>query len=276
MLTAVDERDRADAIELLTLLVAAAHRGAGHLRPHLPANADVEAAAVALRALAGGEPFIHAVGVNELALDGPDVGIDLRAADGRWWRVNLLGPRDERPRVRRIQVFERPPVFPGRPGGLIVCLGGASSAGKSSLMVALSERAGTPWTRFDEMVPGQMPIRYLIWRGAAGPLREGFLAAVAALASAGNQVIMSARPAADVRAAFQAIPTVFARLVCPLDVLVARQASRPDRWAGLAEETHAADQLVRGYDLEIDTSANSPEEAADILLDHLERLRPEH
>jgi chloramphenicol 3-O-phosphotransferase len=40
--------------------------------------------------------------------------------------------------------------------------------------------------------------------------------------------------------------------------------------------SHAADQLVRGYDLEIDTSANSPEEAADIVLAHLERLRPEH
>ena len=201
---------------------------------------------------------------------GTAVGLDLRTQDGRWWHLDASVTASAPPRFTALRVHARPPAFNGRPGGLIVCVFGPSSSGKSALMEALADQAGTPWTRFDEMFPGQIPIRYLIWPGAAGPMRPGFLAGVAAFARAGNQVALSAAPDPDVRAAFDGIATVFVHLTARLEILLARQADRRDRWAGLAEETHAADQGRSRWDLEIDTSAVSAEDAARQLISYLE------
>jgi len=201
---------------------------------------------------------------------GTAVGLDLRTQDGRWWHLDASLSASAPPRLMAVLIHVRPPAFTGRSGGLIVCVFGPSRSGKSALMEALAERAGTPWTRFDEMFPGKIPIRYLIWPGAAGAMRSGFLAGVAAFARAGNQVTLSAAPDPDVRAAFEGITTVFVHLTARLEILVARQAARRDRWAGLAEETHAADQGTTGWDLEIDTSAISAEHAARQLISFLE------
>jgi len=201
---------------------------------------------------------------------GTAVGLDLRTQDGRWWHLDASVTASAPPRFTALRVHARPPAFNGRPGGLIVCVFGPSSSGKSALMEALADQAGTPWTRFDEMFPGQIPIRYLIWPGAAGPMRPGFLAGVSAFARAGNQVALSAAPDPDVRAAFDGIATVFVHLTARLEILLARQADRRDRWAGLAEETHAADQGRSRWDLEIDTSAVSAEDAARQLISYLE------
>src|SRR5215472_1588727 len=161
---------------------------------------------------------------------GTAVGLDLRTQDGRWWHLDASVTTSAPPRFTALRVHARPPAFNGRPGGLIVCVFGPSSSGKSALMEALADQAGTPWTRFDEMFPGQIPIRYLIWPGAAGPMRPGFLAGVAAFARAGNQVALSAAPDPDVRAAFDGIATVFVHLTARLEILLARQAARRDRW----------------------------------------------
>lgn len=238
----------------------------GRLQPPL----DPERFRHELEPLAAGLALLYSATSGPAYPAGTSVGLDLRAADGRWWHLDATVTATSPPVLSALSVRPRPPAFEGRPGGLIVCVFGPSSSGKSSLMEALAERAGTPWTRFDEMFPGKIPVEYLIWPGAAGPMRAGFLAAVAAFARAGNQVTLSAPPDPDVQLAFDGIPTVFVHLVARLEILMARQAARGDRWAGLAEETHAADQGIAGWDLEIDTSEVSAEEAARQLISFLE------
>jgi chloramphenicol 3-O-phosphotransferase len=263
-----DEGGRATdyAIEV----VKRARYGASGLVGYLDPQIEPAQLASDLKPLLQGSALLFSLTSGPAFPSGTSVGIDLRANDGRWWHVDATVTTGVGRHLTDVRVTARPPAFTGRSGGLIVCVFGPSSSGKSSLMEALAEHSGTPWTRFDEMALGKVPIQYLIWPGAAGPMREGFLAGVAAFARVGNQVALSAPPDPDVRAAFVGIATVFVHLVAPLGVLVARQGSRRDRWAGLAEETHAADKALEGWDLEIDTSECVPIQAAQRLIAYLQ------
>ena len=209
------------------------------------------------------EPFeVISSSVNKGRID-----LGIQGINGREWAVVLSVPHDHPKIVNAVQVFDRPPKpFPGAPGGFAVCLGGASSSGKSSLMRAMSERASTPWTYFEERSIGALPMRWAIWPDVGGPLGVGYRAAIRAFLLEGNQVIVSARPDDDIAEALDGIPRLFVGLVCPLEILIARQEARADRWAGLAEEGFALEQTQDGYDIRIDTSEHSPQEAADIVL----------
>lgn len=252
---------------LLLRLLEHARRGESELASLLAAPEDARRAGSALR------PLVASTGlsVSEPSVNGRRVDFVVTGPGDALWSVVLRCAPDGL--IEDLAVFERPAPFRGTPGGFVVCVGGASSSGKSTLMETLCERATTPWTRFDEQSLGVTPLRFLIWPERSGPISEGFFAAVRAYASAGNQVIMSL-PAGIARERFGEMPHLFVRLDCPLDVLVARQAGRTDRWAGLAEETFAQLQASDDvFDLRIDTASTSPERAADVVLGEVARVK---
>ncbi|HEX7168130.1 MAG TPA: hypothetical protein VF230_14220, partial [Acidimicrobiales bacterium] len=202
-----------------------------------------------------------AVAVEWSAVNGNRVDLGVTSSDDREWRIAYTS--DDGERLRSLHVFERPPVFPGVAGGRAIVVHGPSSAGKSTLMHAISAAAGTPWVVFDEASFGSYPMTYAIWPETAPTLREGFVAGIAALAASGNQVVTSSGQHAQGvwRDAFAAVgvPVLFVGLECPVDVLVARQGGRDDRWGGLAESTVGVHEGW-SHDLVLDSSAHTPDE----------------
>jgi chloramphenicol 3-O phosphotransferase len=210
------------------------------------------------------------VRVERVRVNGARVDVTMQAADGRaWLAVMWMTPTA----LRGLELYERPRPFPaGRPG-MVVVLNGPSSAGKSALMAAFADAAETPWACFDEPILGRLPTKFLAWLESAGPVTEGFLAALASAARAGNQLIVSTGGIAQqpFRDALAGIPTVYVGLHAPLAVLVERQLTQADKCGGLAE---ASVSIHDGwaYDLDIDTVALRPPEAARRLRQFLESL----
>ena len=168
--------------------------------------------------------------------------------------------------VHSATVLVRPAPFEGRSGGRAVIVNGPSSAGKSTTMAAVLRRASTPWVAFDELSFGAVDLRFLVWPERSPTLRRGFVAGMAALAAAGNQVITTGGRAAELAPLRAAVPTLAVALDCPLEVRVARQSARTDRWGGLTEgDDDAHDGWT--YDVRFDTSRLSAEEIADRILD---------
>jgi chloramphenicol 3-O phosphotransferase len=168
--------------------------------------------------------------------------------------------------VAAVTMYERPNPF--RPGhaGRVVVLNGPSSVGKSSLMTAFAGAATTPWACVDEPMFGHLAPKFLAWPATAGPVTEGFLAALAAAARVGNHFIVSSGGITQerFRDALVGVPTFYVGLQAPLAVLLERQLTQADKFGGLAEESvgiHAGWE----YDLTIDTSSCRPAEAAEQL-----------
>lgn len=158
------------------------------------------------------------------------------ATPEREWRIACSIDRDG---VHSASAFERPPLFQGVPGGRAVVVTGPSSAGKSTVMRAVVEAAETPWVMFDELSFGTVAWPFLIWPDRSPKLRAGFIAGITALAAAGNQVILTggATGPQELKPLIGAVPTLIVGLDCPLEVRVARQQARDDRWGGLTEES---------------------------------------
>jgi chloramphenicol 3-O-phosphotransferase len=249
-------------------LLDAVARGPEAVRPLL--SGSIEPAKV-IDLLA---PLASAQGlrVTEPLVNGQRVDFSAYSETGREWCVVLRVSDGPSMKVENVSVFERPAPFSGIPGGFVIVVRGPSSSGKSTLMAALGDLADTPWIRFDETCVGDLPLRFAIWPEASGPIGEGFLAALPAIARAGNQIITSSGGFSEkqFRSALTGIPSLFVRLECPLEVLVERQRHRVDRWAGLAEET-ARERDDWSYDLRIDTSENDPIAAAHILIEAVGR-----
>lgn len=205
--------------------------------------------------------------IAELVILGDRVDITARTHD-REWAVVLGVPVTNPTLVNFVAVFERPPPFFGVVGGFVIVLRGESGAGKTSLMAAFCERAPTPWLRFDDYMFGELPLRFLIWPDASGPIQAGFFAAVPVIAGCGNQIITVAHThtQSDWSPYLAAIPHLFVRLDCGIDVLQTRALQRGDRRAGLVRDGAAQIDEWR-YDLRIDTSLHPPETAARMLLD---------
>lgn len=204
--------------------------------------------------------------IRAVLVSGARVDIGVTSSSNREWAVVLSVPEEDPTTVTDISVFERPPPFAGVAGGFVV-VRGPSSSGKSTLMSTFCDLADTPWFRFDDALLGEVPLRFRIWPEASGPLGEGFLAALPAIAREGNQIITITLGESQQRlySLLAEVPTLFVRLECPVQVLIDRQRRRSDRWAGLAEESAGeADNWT--YDLRMDTSSHSPEAAAALLL----------
>lgn len=255
----------ADAGDVLLALVAAPSAAALVADGNVASEADADGIHRALAPL-------HRAGeltIVERRRNGARHDVRVRNGDGAWLVVLW---NDDADRVVEVDVYERPPVFAGRPGGLVIVLNGPSSVGKSSLMRAFADRAVTPFAWFDEPWLGRVPPRFTAWPDTLGPWVGGFLAALAAAAARGNQFVVSAAgiPQGEFRAALGVVPTVSVGLDAPLEVLVERQRRQRDKFGGLAEESV---DIHDGwtYDLRIDTAEHGPEAAARLLEAHLAR-----
>jgi Chloramphenicol 3-O-phosphotransferase len=211
------------------------------------------------------------VSVTEIRVNGTRVDVRLESGEGRAWLAVLWMEGGPSTAVLEATLYERPPMFQGRPSGLVVVLNGPSSVGKSSLMKSFVDMASTPWACLDEPAFGRLAAKYLAWPATAGPMVEGVLAALAAAAAVGNQFVVSAAGVEQhrFRHALVGVPTVYVGLDAPLRVLLERQVTQADKFGGLAEESVGIhDGWV--YDLRIDTASCGSSEAARLLVDFLD------
>ena len=177
--------------------------------------------------------------------------------------------------------------------GRIVLLNGTSSSGKSTLVRALQDRLPEPWVEIgiDRFVfalprryrdqPGWSEVfRYVplddradgAFRIETGPLGERLIAGMhrtaAALAETGldvivDHVILEAAWAAECRTMWAPYRPLWVGVRCPLEVVLERERSRRDRTIGQAEAQHAVVHTWGPYELEVDTSVLTPDEAAE-------------
>ena len=170
----------------------------------------------------------------------------------------------------------------------VILLNGVGSAGKSSLSRAFQAIAREPFLHvqmdaFFDMLPAGLighpdgvqfiplesdgPPEVAVRSGpVASRLFDAIPAAVAALAAAGNNVIVDDVILRDGMEAYRRALAPFRFLTvgvhAPLEVLEAREAARGDRRLGLARWQFPRVHAGRSYDLEIDTAGHSPEDCA--------------
>ncbi len=175
----------------------------------------------------------------------------------------------------------------------IVLLNGVGSAGKSSIAKALQGITATPFLHvamdaFLEMLPpalwdhddgyrlvadeedGQPSLA--IHEGPVGRrLMAGMRGAVAALAAAGSDIILDevllGDTAADYRRVLAPFTVHWVGVMAPLAVLEARERQRGDRALGLARWQYTRVHQGVTYDLEVDSSQMSADQAAATIKD---------
>ena len=189
----------------------------------------------------------------------------------------------------------------------IIYLNGPSSAGKTTLALALQARLPEPFLRLslDNLIDA-MPPQVNDWTGVgsapgfsfqaltdadgatiyrvvAGPygqrIAPAFHAMVVAIARSGLDLIIDdiafgAAQVAPLREAFAEFSTLWVGVTASPEALLAREKRRGDRLVG-----SALDQLARvhtgvTYDLVLDTTNLSPEAAADQIIAQLPPTRP--
>jgi chloramphenicol 3-O phosphotransferase len=183
--------------------------------------------------------------------------------------------------------------------GRVIVLNGTSSAGKSTLIRALQARLDGAWLGVGiDTVVFALPKAYLdlpLWGevfryvaaepGSDAPFRivtgelghrlvEGMHRMVASLADAGlsvivDHVILEPGWLPDLAERLTGHEVLFVGVRCPLEVVVRREAERKDRTIGQAAAQFDVVHRAGGYDLEVDTSLESPDEAAATIVEAL-------
>jgi chloramphenicol 3-O phosphotransferase len=170
------------------------------------------------------------------------------------------------------------------PNAKVVFLNGASSSGKSSIAKALQSRIETPCIHLciDDYLSAYQKG---LWKKQEVVRREwsniirGFHAAGAAIAGAGNMVIMddvleNDPPWQDsILELFEGIDVFSVGIHCSLSELERREKERQDRRAGMARKQFDQVHSKAIYDIEVDTSLLSSEECADWILAHMQKPR---
>jgi chloramphenicol 3-O phosphotransferase len=170
--------------------------------------------------------------------------------------------------------------------GIILFLNGASSSGKSSIAKALQAMIEQPCFHLciDDYLQA---LQKDLWDRQEIVQREwlhiigGFHAAAAAIARAGNLVIvddvLEKEPpwVENLLILFEGLDVIFVGVHCPLAELERREQERGDRKQGMArlqfDQVHA--QAL--YDVEVDTSKLSTRECATRVIDYMrERQYP--
>lgn len=173
----------------------------------------------------------------------------------------------------------------------VILLNGVGSAGKSSISRALQDVTREPFLHvqmdaFFDMLPASLidhpdgvqfipidvdgPSEVAIRSGpAAARLFAAIPAAVAALAAAGNNLIVDDVILRDGMAEYERQLAAFRFLKigvhAPLEVLEAREAARGDRRLGLARWQFPRVHAGKTYDQEIETAERSPEDCARLI-----------
>lgn len=181
--------------------------------------------------------------------------------------------------------------------GRIILLNGSSSAGKTTLALAVQRLSRRPMhcislDQFRDGMDGRfrglnskpsepgarglnvVPAGHLteLAFGDVGRLTlRGMRRSVAAIAAVGLDVVVDdllLEPAFldDYLAALDGFAVTFVGVRCPLDVVNARERSRPDRFPGTAEAHTERVHAGCHYDVQVDTSRQSPRRCAEMVL----------
>jgi chloramphenicol 3-O phosphotransferase len=164
----------------------------------------------------------------------------------------------------------------------IVFLNGASSSGKSSIAKALQEIIEVPcihWCIDDYLFAYQkrLWVKKEIVQPEWPKIIRGFHAAGAAIARAGNLVIMddvleSEPPwAENLLELFNGLSVFFVGVHCPLEELERREKERKERKDGMARLQFDQVHAIAIYDVEVDTSVLNPHQCAEIIMDHIRK-----
>lgn len=242
-----EETQRSQA--LLQRLIGRLRDGAA-ISDLLATSADADLVAATLQPLCRDHTVVESIAGSRERVD----AVVSNAGAGVHARVVFA--HDAAGRLTWLHVYLRPDRFDGILGGRIIVVNGPSGAGKSTLLRALQSAADFPLVVLDEPEQiGSVQPGYLIWRDRAPSLHRGYLAAIGALARAGNHVAVSAagHPYDEILDAFDGVPLVTVGLTCAFDVLMHRER-RTGRWAGIAADSLHVHDGWR-YDLEFDTTA---------------------
>lgn len=171
----------------------------------------------------------------------------------------------------------------------IIFLNGTSSSGKTTLLKALQNSLPEPFLDMgiDRFI-WMMPKRYLnrpLWdevlgkatrAGQAGHiLFSGMHHAIAAAARAGNHILadhvfVEKRWVEECAQLFAGMNAYLVGIQCPLEVLEQRERERADRTLGQARAQFPVIHKYVQYDLEVDTSRNTPEECTQKIVERLQ------
>ncbi|MBI1277414.1 MAG: chloramphenicol phosphotransferase [Anaerolineaceae bacterium] len=175
--------------------------------------------------------------------------------------------------------------------GKIILLNGASSSGKSSIVKALQTVLDEPYLeagidKFLFMLPNDYLMKPHLWHQVIGyetrdtggllpkvgnhghQLMRGMHRAIASLAQVGNNVVadhvlLDKLWLGDCLDVFAGYKVLFVGIMCPLEVLEAREKDRGDRTLGQAKGQAGIIHQNCVYDLEVDTSKLSTAECAE-------------
>ena len=188
----------------------------------------------------------------------------------------------------------------------IIYLNGPSSAGKTTLALALQRRLADPFLRLslDNLIDA-MPPQINDWTGAgsapgfsfqaltnadgrkiyqvvAGPygkrIAPAFHAMITAIARSGLDLIIDdiafgAEQVAPLREAFAEFSTLWVGVTASPEALLARERQRGDRFVDSALDQLARVHVGVTYDLMLDTTNISPDAAADQIIARLPQPR---
>ncbi len=161
----------------------------------------------------------------------------------------------------------------------VILLNGTSSSGKSTLARALQRRAGWPLLHASLDTFTDM----FLWEAVTDPAQrhachsagvDHFHQALALFAAGPfplvvDHLLLAPAWLEATRAALARRRVLFIGVRCPLAVVEQREKARPDRRPGLAAAQFPHIHRNLTYDLEVDTSRETPESAADLILARL-------
>ncbi len=160
----------------------------------------------------------------------------------------------------------------------IILINGASSAGKSTLARAFQAKVDAPFLRFSldllmfggEVLPDRRDkAGPFSWAAMRPSLFEGYYGCLAALASAGNNLvvdhIIETQDQLDrLVHALMPFDVFYVGLYCPLPELERRERQRGDRNIGDARRDHALVDHFGPYDLTLDAMLPAEANAASL------------
>lgn len=166
---------------------------------------------------------------------------------------------------------------------MIIFLNGTSSSGKSSIAEELLQVLDTWYFHlsidaFASMCPGDrvMELDEPELNAFLRRMRAGFHRSVAAMAQAGNDVVVDhlfSEPwrLQDCLEVLEGLDVVLVGVHCPLEELERREQARGDRTPGMAAKQFQVVHQHGLYDFEVDTSTSSPRECAEAIKEFLGR-----
>jgi chloramphenicol 3-O phosphotransferase len=159
----------------------------------------------------------------------------------------------------------------------VILLNGISSAGKTSIARVLQQTMDAPYLQvsidaFEDMLPDRYDEgRLFAWETLFPRMLKGFHRSIAALAGAGNSLIVDhvmvyregwMSTLADCMDVLEPFPVYFVGVYCSLEEAQRRERVRGNRFAGTAERQFPRVHRHQIYDIEVDTTHVNPQACA--------------